>query len=56
MNAAMPDPARAEVASMAALIERAEADLAIGEEPSRFTAALERGAPAAGDSRGKGRA
>ena len=41
---------------MAALIERAEADLAIGEEPSRFTAALERGAPAAGDPRGKGRA
>jgi hypothetical protein len=30
---------------MAAVIERAEADLALGEEPSRFTATLEAGAP-----------
>lgn len=45
MTAAGPDPARAEAASMAALIERAEADLAVAEEPSRFAAALEAGAP-----------
>jgi len=39
---------------MAALIERAEADLAIGEEPSRFAAALEAGAPEdTGDSRAR---
>ena len=43
---AAPDPARAEAAGMAALIERAEADLALAEEPSRFAAALEAGAPA----------
>ncbi len=46
-----PNPARAEAASMAALIERAEADLAIAEEPSRFAAALESGAPTGGDPR-----
>jgi len=40
---------------MAALIERAEADLAIAEEPSRFAAALVAGAPA-GDQRGERRA
>ena len=45
MTAAGPDPARAEAASMAALIERAEADLAVAEEPARFAAALEAGAP-----------
>jgi hypothetical protein len=48
---AVPDPARAEAAGMAALIERAEADLALAEEPSRFTAALESGAPAATEGR-----
>ena len=35
------DPARAEVAGMAAVIERAEADLSLVEEPARFAAALE---------------
>jgi len=30
---------------MAAVIERAEADLSLVEEPARFTAALEAGAP-----------
>ena len=50
MSTPGPDPARAEAASMAALIERAEADLAVAEEPSRFAAALETGAPA-GDPR-----
>ena len=39
MTAGGPDPVRAEAASMAALIERAEADLAMAEEPSRFAAA-----------------
>jgi hypothetical protein len=39
------DPARAEVAGVAAVIERAEADLALVEEPARFVAALEAGAP-----------
>jgi hypothetical protein len=39
------DPARAEVAGMAAVIERAEADLSLVEEPARFAAALEAGAP-----------
>ena len=49
------DPARAEAAGMAALIERAEADLALAEEPSRFIAALESGAPAADGAQGQGR-
>ena len=31
---------------MAAVIERAEADLSLVEEPARFAAALEAGAPA----------
>ena len=39
------DPVRAEVAGMAAVIERAEADLSLVEEPARFAAALEAGAP-----------
>ena len=39
------DPARAEVAGMAAVIERAEADLSLLEEPARFAVALEAGAP-----------
>ena len=38
-----PDPARAEVAGMAAVIERAEADLSLVEEPARFAAALDAG-------------
>lgn len=42
---AAPDSRQAEAAGMAALIERAEADLAIAEEPSRFVAALEAAAP-----------
>ena len=50
---AAPDPRRAEAAGMAALIERAEADLAIAEEPSRFVAALE-AAPADADARETG--
>ncbi|HKZ06902.1 MAG TPA: hypothetical protein VJU81_15675 [Methylomirabilota bacterium] len=45
MTAAGLDSARAEAAGMAALIERAEADLAVAEEPARFAAALEAGAP-----------
>lgn len=45
MTAGGPDPVRAEAASMAALIERAEADLAMAEEPSRFAAALEADVP-----------
>ena len=40
-----PDPARAEVAGMAAVIERTEVDLSLVEEPARFVAALEAGAP-----------
>jgi hypothetical protein len=52
VTAGAPDPARAEAASMAALIERAEVDLAVAEEPSRFVAALEAGAP--DDPRGSG--
>jgi hypothetical protein len=39
------DPDRGEVAGMAAVIERAEVDLALVEEPARFAAALEAGAP-----------
>jgi hypothetical protein len=39
------DPAQAEVAGMAALIERAEVDLSLVEEQARFAAALEAGAP-----------
>lgn len=34
-----------EAASLAAVIERATADLALGEEPANFVAALEAGAP-----------
>lgn len=36
---------RAEVAGLAAVMERAAADLAVGEEPANFVAALEAGAP-----------
>ena len=39
------DPARADVARMAAVIERAEADLSLVEEPVGFAAALAAGAP-----------
>jgi hypothetical protein len=35
----------AELASLAAAIERAAGDLALAEEPARFVAALEAGAP-----------
>jgi hypothetical protein len=45
MTVPAPDPARAEAAGMAAVIERAEADLALAEEPSRFAAALDAAAP-----------
>ncbi len=37
-----PDPQlRADLADLASLIERAAADLALGEEPANFAAALE---------------
>ena len=36
-----PQTAQAELANLAAAIERAAADLALAEEPSRFVAALE---------------
>lgn len=36
---------RAEAAGLAAVVERATADLALGEEPANFVAALEAGAP-----------
>ena len=42
---------RADVAGLAALIERAGADLALAEEPSNFVAALEAGAEAEADRR-----
>ena len=38
-------PARAEAAALAGAIERWAGDLALGEEPARFVAALENGAP-----------
>jgi hypothetical protein len=50
----MSDPLRqlrADVAGLAALIERAGADLALAEEPSNFVAALEAGAEAEGGGR-----
>jgi hypothetical protein len=50
----MSDPhrqLRADVAGLAALIERAGADLALAEEPSNFVAALEAGAEAEGSGR-----
>lgn len=40
---------QAEVAALLGLIERMAADLALGEEPSRFIAALEAGSAPAGD-------
>lgn len=42
---------RAEVAGLTALIERAGVAIALGEEPSNFAAALERGAAPDGDGR-----
>jgi hypothetical protein len=42
---------RADVADLAALIERAGADLALAEEPSNFAAALESGAEPEGGGR-----
>lgn len=48
-----PETPPVEVAHMAAAIERAAADLALGEEPARFVAALEEGAtPENGDDDG----
>ncbi len=45
-----PDRAlRADVADLAALIERGGGALALGEEPSNFVVALEGGANAEGD-------
>lgn len=38
-------PVRAEVANLRAALERLAADLSLAEEPSRFQAALEAGAP-----------
>ncbi len=47
MEARRPDPSLvAEIASLAGVIERWAADLALAEEPARFVAALEAGAPA----------
>lgn len=40
---------RADAAGLAAVIERAAADLALAEEPSNLVAALEAGAPPATD-------
>lgn len=40
---------QAEVAALLGVIERMAADLALGEEPSRFIAALEAGRPPAPD-------
>ncbi|MBI2528460.1 MAG: hypothetical protein HYV93_21065 [Candidatus Rokubacteria bacterium] len=40
-----PDPPAVDLAGLAAAIERAEGDLALGEEPAGFAAALEAGAP-----------
>ena len=45
-------PREIDLASMAAAIERAEGELALAEEPARFLAALEAGAPA--DAHGQG--
>ena len=45
----MPDrePARAgELADLIGIVERLAGELALGEEPARFVAALEAGAPA----------
>ena len=42
---------RADAASLAGLIERAGAALAMGEEPSNFAAALEDGTGPEGDGR-----
>lgn len=42
---------RADVIDLATLIERAGAALALGEEPSNFTVALEGGAEPRGDGR-----
>ncbi len=39
------DPRAMDLAALAAAIERAEGDLALAEEPARFAAALEAGAP-----------
>lgn len=52
MDAGRPDPTlAADLAALAAAIERGAADLALAEEPARFLAALEAGAPPAGPAR-----
>ena len=43
--------ARADVADLAGVIERASAALALGEEPANFSAAMEAGAEREGDGR-----
>jgi hypothetical protein len=49
MPMAMPERSgQAELANLAAAIERAAADLALAEEPARFVAALESAAPEPG--------
>ena len=40
-----PSTTQAELANLLAAVERIAADLAIAEEPARFAAALEQGAP-----------
>jgi hypothetical protein len=48
MDRQRPDPSVAvDLAALAGAIERWAADLALAEEPSRFTAALDEGAPPA---------
>ncbi|MBI5629074.1 MAG: hypothetical protein HY953_09155 [Candidatus Rokubacteria bacterium] len=47
-----PDPRAMDLAGLAAAIERAEGDLALAEEPARFAAALEAGAPQASGAPG----
>jgi hypothetical protein len=41
---------QAELAALLGVIERLAGELSLAEEPARFTAALEEGAPAAGAS------
>ena len=40
-----PSSGQVELANLLAAVERAAADLALAEEPARFIAALEQGAP-----------
>jgi hypothetical protein len=48
MNRRTDPTLAAELAYLASAIERWAADLALGEEPARFLAALESGAPPSG--------